>query len=167
MPYLSDAELEAQLNRVERKDSELAQYKERDGSFGLGVMPVMGGMGMAAAVGFVRSKFEDPNTGEWNVPGTRWDAEAVAFLALAGLAFFGHHVGMADYRGYAALGAIGVGSHYAGEIGRRYGRTGKLDFHVGGGNGGVPPWDPSSFDPTQFTAPYDDEAARGLASSGV
>lgn len=163
MPYLSDAQLRDQLARVERSD-ELAQSDEDSGPLGVGILPMVGGMGAAVVLGFVRSKFEDPNTGEWNLPGTKWDAEAVAFVTLCGIAFGGQYVGLGAYRGYAAIGAIGVGGHYAGEIGRRYGKTGKLDFHVGGG---VPPWDPSSYDPTQYAAPYDDMSAQGLASSGV
>lgn len=162
MPYLSDAQIQAELARVERRDAESIERRSSDE--GLGIVPMVGGMGTAAIVGFVRSKLEDPVTGQWNVPGTTWDAEATAFVALAAIAFGGHYIGLEGWRSYAALGAIGVGSHYAGEIARRYGKTGKLDFHVGGG---VPPWDPTSFDPTQFAAPYDDPQAEGLASSGV
>lgn len=161
MPYLSDAELQSQLSRVDRSGD-----PDRDSDAPSSIVPMLGGMSTAAAVGFLRSKFEDPATGQWNIPGTRWDAEGVAFLALLGVAFTGQYIGLGPYRGYAALGAIGVGCHYAGEVARNFGKTGTLDFHVGG-NGGVPPWDPSSFDPTQMAAPYDDEAARGLASSGV
>lgn len=161
MPYLSDAEIRAELSRVERKDEAMSRGDEESGP---SVLPLVGGMGAAAVVGFIRSKFEDPATGQWNVPGTTWDAEATAFVALAAVAFGGQYVGLEGWKSYAALAAIGVGSHYAGEVGRRFGKTGKLDFHVGSG---VPPWDPTSFDPTQFAGPYDDDAARGLASSGV
>ena len=162
MPYLTDDEIRTQLSRVERNDG--GGLALTDDGESVSALPMIGGMGTAALVGFIRAKFEDPVTGQWNVPGTTWDAEATAFIALAAVAFGGQFVGLGGWRPYAALGAIGVGSHYAGEIARRYGRTGKLDFHVGGG---VPPWDPTSFDPTQFNAPYDDESARGLASSGV
>jgi hypothetical protein len=158
MPYLSDAEL-SELARVEPSETAIEAATPS-------VMPMLGGMTTAAVMGFVRAKLEDPATGQWNIPGTRWDAEAVSFLALAAVAFGGQYVGLDDYRGYAALGAIGVGCHYAGEVARNYGRTGKMDFHVGG-NGGVPPWDPSSFDPTQFGDPYADAQARGLSESGV
>lgn len=160
MPYLSDAELQSQLSRVARTDDS----DSRSDAGPTSIVPVLGGMGTAAAMGFLRAKFEDPVTGQWNIPGTQWDAEAVAFLALLGVAFGGSYIGLGEFRGYAALGAVGVGCHFAGEVARNYGKTGKLDFHVGAG---VPPWDPTSFDPTQFAAPYDDDAARGLASSGV
>lgn len=163
MPYMTDEQISAELARVERRESDrLARREEAEG---LGFVPMVGGMGTAAIVGFIRSKFEDPATGQWNVPGTTWDAEATAFVALAAIAFGGQFVGLDGWRPYAAVGALGVGSHYAGEIARRFGKTGKLDFHVGGG--GVPPWDPTSFDPTQFGAPYEDTASEGLSSSGV
>lgn len=162
MPYLEDAEIQAALARAGRSTGEARLAREDES---ISIVPMVGGMGTAAIVGFIRSKFEDPVTGQWNVPGTTWDAEAAAFVALAAIAFGGQFVGLDGWRSYAALGAIGVGSHYAGEIARRFGKTGKLDFHVGGG--GVPPWDPTSFDPTQFASPYDDAQAEGLASSGV
>lgn len=163
MPYLSDSQLEQSLAlRPRGKDDD-----DRDGggaSFGA-LAPMAGGMGAAAVIGFVRAKFEDPATGEWRVPGTTWDAEATAFVASAAVAFGGGYVGLdRQWRTIAAVGAIGIGSHYFGEVARRYGKTGKLDWHVGGG---VLPWDPTSYDPSQFSAPYDDAAAEGLASSGV
>lgn len=159
MPYLSDAELRSELERssggtltVSHSDDPVAWT------------PVLGGMSAAALIGFLRSKLEDPNTGQWNLPGTKWDAEAVAFLALIGIAVGGTYVGLGEYRKYAALGAIGVGSHFAGEMARRYGKTGQLSFSVGEG---LPPWDPTSFDPTQLSSPHDDSQAQGLSSSGV
>lgn len=162
MPYLSNSQVQESLAVRNNSDDR----PERDSSFAsVSMVPIAGGMGAAAIMGFVRAKFEDPTTGQWNVPGTPWDAEAAAFVTATALAFGGKYVGLGGQaRTFAALGAIGIGSHYFGEVARRYGRTGKLDWHVGGG---VPPWDPTSFDPTQFAAPYDDQAAAGLASSGV
>jgi hypothetical protein len=163
MPYLSDGELQHSIERlgggreIDRKDEGEVNFAA------LG--PMAGSMGAAGVVGFVRAKLENPSTGQWNVPGTDWDAEAVLFLVSAAVALGGSFVGVdSQYRSYAAIGAIGIGSHYLGEIGRRYGKTGKLDWHVGAG---VPPWDPTSYDPTQFSAPHDDAQAHGLASSGV
>ena len=161
MPYLSDAELRSQLAQSE--SSSLATSHDSPGD-AVAWAPVLGGMGAAAAVGFLRSKLEDPATGEWNLPGTKWDAEAIAFLALLGIAVGGSYLGLGEYRKYAALGAIGVGSHFAGELGRRYGKTGQLSLNVGAG---LPPWDPTSFDPTQLGDPYADAQAQGLDTSGV
>jgi hypothetical protein len=150
MPYLSDAEL-TQLARVEPS--------EQSESSAVGsVVPMIGGMATAGLIGFVRAKLEDPATGQWNVPGTRWDAEAVTFLALSAVAFAGQYVGLGEYRNYAVLGAIGVGCHYAGEVARNFGRTGQLDLHVGGS--GVPPWEAPGFDPSQYG-----EASRGLSEA--
>jgi hypothetical protein len=161
MPYLNDAQLREQLAQAGRSNADIVPYDDNDAP--LGVMPLICGMGAATVMGFIRSKLEDPNTGEWNLPGTRWDAEAVAFAALCGVAFGGQYVGLDQWRGYAALSAVGVGSHFAGEVARRFGKTGKLTL-VGSG---LPPWDPTSFDPTQFPGMNDDAQARGLASSGV
>lgn len=163
MPYLTDAELQQSIEVL--GGSEKIDKRE-DGELNIAALgPMAGSMGAAAVVGFVRAKFEDPNTGQWNVPGTSWDAEATAFLVTAALAIGGSFVGVdREWRSAAAVGAIGIGSHYLGEIARRYGKTGKLDWHV---SGGVPPWDPTSFDPTQFAGPHDDVSAQGLASSGV
>jgi hypothetical protein len=157
MPYLSDAELSGLVRVDPASDS-------ADGGESPSVIPMLGGMSTAALMGFVRAKFEDPATGQWNIPGTSWDAEAVGFIALAAVAFGGQYIGLGEYRGYAALGAIGVGCHYAGEVARNFGRTGKLDLHVGGSG---PQWDTTSFDPTQFGSPTADTAARGLSESGV
>jgi hypothetical protein len=161
MPYLSNNQLQESLAVRDNGD----EREERSSSPHVSIVPIAGGMGAAAIIGFVRAKFEDPATGQWNLPGTQWDAEAVAFVTATSLAFGGKFIGLGSQaRTFAALGAIGIGSHYFGEVARRYGRTGKLDWHVGGG---VPPWDPTSFDPTQFANPHDDDAAGGLASSGV
>lgn len=164
MPYLTDSELEKSLSlRPTRGEDD----RDAGGGPTIGSFAPMaaGGMGAAAVVGFVRAKFEDPSTGEWRVPGTSWDAEATALVASAAFALGGGYIGLdRQWRTIAAIGAIGIGGHYFGEVARRYGKTGKLDWHVGGG---VPPWDPNSYDPTQFAAPYDDIAAEGLASSGV
>lgn len=163
MPYLTDSEIERSL--AVRKNQDEGERESGGGAMAATLAPMAGGMGAAAIVGFIRAKFEDPATGEWNVPGTNWDAEATAFVVAAGAAIGGKWLGLdRQWRTLAAIGAIGVGSHYVGEIARRYGKTGKLDWHVGSG---VPPWDPTSFDPTQHASPTDDDAARGLASSGV
>lgn len=150
MPYLSDAEL-SQLARVEPSE------QSEQSSVG-SVVPMLGGMATAGVIGFVRAKLEDPATGQWNVPGTRWDAEAVTFLALSAVAFAGQYVGLGEYRNYAVLGAIGVGCHYAGEVARNFGRTGQLDLHVGGN--GTPAWESPGFDPSNYG-----EASRGLSEA--
>ena len=165
MPYLTNSELEQSLAIRPQRDEDDAPSERGGPTIGSFAPMAAGGMGAAAIVGFVRAKFEDPATGEWRIPGTNWDAEAAAFVASTTIALGGGYVGLdRQWRTIAAMGAIGIGSHYLGEVARRYGKTGKLDWHVGAG---VPPWDPTSYDPTQFSAPYDDPAAQGLASSGV
>lgn len=161
MPYLSDAELQEQLSRVERSESSSLTHSE---GLELGPVAFVGGLGAAGLVGLLRGKLADKSTGEWKVPGTNWDSEAVIIGLLAFLAIGGKHVGLGEYRGMAALGALAVGSHYLGEIGQQFARTGQLKLTIGEG---VPPWDPSSFDPTQFGAPHEDAQSRGLSESGV
>lgn len=155
MPYLSDAELSGLVRVDPASDS-------ADSGAMPSVVPMLGGMSTAALMGFVRSKFEDPITGQWNIPGTRWDAEAVGFLALAAVAFAGQYVGLGEYRGYAALGAVGVGCHYAGEVARNFGRTGQLSFHVGGGGS---QWESPSFDGSQFGGAAAEAPSRGLSEA--
>ncbi len=151
MPYLSDTQL-SELARVEPSEAS-------DSGPSQSIVPMLGGMATAGMIGFVRSKLEDPATGQWNIPGTRWDAEAVTFLALSAVAFAGQYVGLGEYRNYAVLGAIGVGCHYAGEVARNFGRTGELDLHVGGS--GMPPWQqPGGYDPAEY-----DQASRGLSEA--
>lgn len=161
MPYLSDAELGEQLARVERQESSPARSSD---DAGLSPIAVLGGLGAAGLVGVLRGKFADKATGEWKVPGSNWDAEAAIVTVLGLIAIGGSHVGLGQYRTMAALGALSVGSHYLGEIGQGFGRTGELKLTVGHG---VPPWDTTSFDPTQYAGPHDDLSAKGLGSSGV
>lgn len=160
MPYLSDGEL-ARFTRTDPSD--LVRGSDAAPS-SFGVFEALGTMGTAALIGLVRSKLEDRATGEWLIPGTRWDAEACVFLGLGAVALGGEYVGLGEYRSYAALAALGVGSHFVGEVARRFGKTGELSFKVGEG---VPPYDPTSFDPTQFGDPNADPQARGLSESGV
>lgn len=158
MPYVSDAELAALANTsssdVSRPEPESV----------LGVVPLASSLGIAGVMGFVRSKLEDPSTGQWLVPGTQLDAEAALFALCAGVAFGGKYVGLGEWSRLASLGALGIGGHLMSEVGRNFGKTGQLSFTVGSG---VPPWDPTSFDPTQLGNPYDDEQSQGLSSSGV
>lgn len=146
MPYLSDAEI-AELSRGDQRGGELAVVSGDD-SVGTSALAAAGSMGSAALVGLIRSKLENPATGEWFVPGTRWDMEGVLFMALAGVAVGGKYLGLEGARSYAALGAIGVGSHYLGEVARRFGRTGKLDFQSVGVE---MPW---HSEPNAATAPH-------------
>lgn len=120
-------------------------------------------------LGYLRGQLEDPTTGAWNIPGTTVDWEVVAFLALATTAFGGQYVKqLAPYTNHAAFLAAGVGGHYAGQIGRKMGRSGKFTTVAGvPGIGALPQYNPDGYDPTQFSAPYSDPVAASLASAGV
>lgn len=127
------------------------------------------GLAGAAGVGFARGKLEDSATGQWNLPGTTIDIELLTFLGLTTVAVMGESVGLGAYKGYAANLSTGVGSHYLGQVMRKFAKTGQFNLIAGESNvvGGLPPWDPTSYDPTQFSSPYADQQAMGLASSGV
>jgi hypothetical protein len=129
MPYMSDTELAEQISHAGHT-TELARPAADGDMFGASMMGAAGSMGTAALIGLVRSKLEDPATGEWNVPGTHWDMEACAFLVLSLGATLGQYIGIEGARGYCALGAIGVGSHYMGEVARRFGHTGELSWNT-------------------------------------
>lgn len=167
MPYLTDAELTHQLAlRTEKKpQGDDSNAAVEVAALALSPLPMLGGMTAAGVVGFLRSKFGNATTGEWKLPGTKFDAQAVLTGALAGVAFFGKHIGVdPEWRGLAAMSAFGIGSHYLGELGAHYGRTGQLGWTVGEG---VPPYDTTSWDPTQHGDTHSDPQARGLSMSGV
>lgn len=163
MPYLSDAELSAELARVERSERAI-EPEGSDAAAGLGPIAFVGAFGAAGLVGFLRGKLADKASGQWKLPGSNWDAEAAIVALLGMIALGGKHVGLGEYRGMAALGALAVGSHYLGEVGQQFAKSGELRLTIGHG---VPPWDPNSYDPTQYAGPHDDLSAKGLGSSGV
>lgn len=167
MPYLTDEQLSMSLAKASREDEKEDESDDSAGVLGASIapLPALGGMAFAGVVGLLRSKLGDAATGEWKVPGTKWDAEGTLALGLAAVAYLGRFVKVPrEYQGLCAVGALAVGGHYLGELGRQFGRTGELGWSVGAG---VPPWDPTSYDPTQFSDPFADPQARGLASSGV
>jgi hypothetical protein len=168
VPYLSDAQLTQQLAlRDQPKDGQDASGNAavEVAAMTLSPLPMMGGMGAAGVVGFLRSKLGNPTTGEWKVPGTPLDVEAGLAGVLTLVAFFGKHLGVdQQWRGMSAVAAFGIGSHYFGELGKKYGKTGQMDWSIGSG---VPPFDPTSWDPTQHADPHADPQAMGLSASGV
>lgn len=161
MPYLTDS----QMALARRSDSRPTSR----GGTGSKLMAIGEGLGGAAAVGFARGKFEDSATGQWNVPGTQIDFELLTFVGLASVALMGGSVGLGAYKTHAANLSSGVGGHYLGQVMRKFAKTGEFNLIAGGPTvaGGLPPWDPTSYDPTQFSSPYADQQAMGLASSGV
>lgn len=164
---ISHGELGKITRGISKKDAELERERERN-HVGKGV--ALGcSYGAAFAVGYVRGTKEDPNTGAWNIPGSTVDWEAAAAILLAASAFgAAYNPKTKPYANFLCFGALGVGCHYLGQIGRKMGRTGKWSTVAGvPGIGALPQYSPESYNPTQFSAPYGDPVASSLASSGV
>lgn len=169
MPYIPAEEL-AIIQRDARSGGESSALSPpQPSAYTLpGKLMMMGeGLGSAAAVGWLRGKFEDPATGQWNVPGTTVDWELLGVFGLTSVALAGDAVGLGKLSPHAVNAAVGVGGHYVGQVMRKFGRTGEFALVAGTHTHGLPPWDPTSYDPTQFASPYADQQAAGLASSGV
>lgn len=123
----------------------------------------------AAAAGYARGRWSEPN-GVWVVPGTEIDVELLAVVGLLGVALVGDQMGLDNYQSHAQNLAVGIGAHYMGLVATNAAKTGTWDL-AGAATpkieGGLPQYDPTSYDPTQLAAPYDDPTAAALASSGV
>lgn len=127
----------------------------------LAPLPLAGSLAVAAMMGFVRSKLEDPATGRWTVPGTNWDAEGVLFALTTAVAFGGKYVGLGEWSRLASLGALGIGGHFMSEVGRQFGKTGQLSLQIGS----QPAWDGLTFDASALDSAPAANAAQGLSSA--
>lgn len=174
---ISHQDLGRMKNEIVSRDHRIVKSEEarkRDSVVNKGLAV---GEALLGAFGFcyLRGQMEDPNTGAWNVPGTSVDVEAITFLGLTAAAFAAqYYKPAAAYGNHVAYVAAGIGGHYAGQLGRKMGRTGKFSLvagvpGIGGvpGVGGLPQYDPLSLNNTQFSAPYADEVEISLASSGI
>jgi hypothetical protein len=130
----------------------------------------------AAVFGFARGYNEDQATGQWNIPHTTIDVELATVGGLTGIGLLGvYYKAVAPFAQHAVNVAAGIGGHYVGQLARRTGRTKKATggwgkfSQVAGvpGIGELPQYDPTSYDPTQFSAPYADPVASSLASAGI
>lgn len=124
-----------------------------------------------AGFGFVRGKYEAPN-GAWNVPGTTIDVEAVAIVALTALSLGGGmlHKSLKKLEGPATHVTAGVLGHYAGQLARKFAKTGAFSL-VAGGYGMLPSpgagENSGAYRQTQYGPPFADPIASALAESGV
>lgn len=128
MPNLSPAEMHkvqsivTAAHRAKEKAKELAKEHAEDAK-------VVGEtVGSAIVMGFVRGKMEAAD-GSWNIPGTTVDVELVAGLGIIGAALsrkvFGKHDADAMQAG------AGVLAHYAGQIARKFAKTGTFSLIAG------------------------------------
>lgn len=126
----------------------------------------------AAAFGYLRGRLEAAN-GAWNIPGTTIDYEAVAVVALGALALGGGMISkqFKKLEGPATHVAAGVLGHYAGQLARKFAKSGSFSLVAGQGYGMLASpgaGDRSiSFKQTQIGPPYADPIAAALAESGV
>ena len=164
MAFMSDRELALVKSNMASQQNKIQKLQNKVFQAGLTnkLLTVGEGLGGAAVVGFARGKMEDAATGQWNIPGTTIDIEAVVVLGLAGVALAGDAVGLSKMQEHAANLCAGVGGHYVGQIARKYAKTKSFSMVAG-----LPPYDPTSYNPTQYAAPYDDPSASALASSGI
>lgn len=170
MPILSSNEVTTLQTAVRRDKNKIQQLKDQLRSPALmGARVATGGVA-AGLVGYARGKFEDKATGQWNVPGTQADIELVTCVVLLATSlgapvFFKGLDPLMPYIGSATTGILG---HYMGQVGRKYAKTGELSLIAGAGHvGALPQFDPTSYDPTQFSSPYADPAAASLSTSGI
>lgn len=168
---MSDRDVASIYSTINRKDSQIDALKNKAQgaavkNAGLAMIEAWGG---AAAFGYVRGQYEDKTTGALNVPNTTVDIQLMVVLGLAAVALGGAYVKqLKPFSTHAAFVAAGIGGHYSGQVARKAGRTGSFTMIAGvPGIGTLPQYDPHSYDPTQFSAPYSDPVASSLASSGV
>lgn len=178
MPFMSPADLTSMTTAITSRDAKIEKTERKlEKAIVLNKFLVLGeAVGGAAAFGFARGWYEDQATGAWNIPHTTVDVELATIAGLSGLALLGvYYKPLIPYAQHAANVAAGIGGHYAGQLARKAAKTkkatggwGKFSQIAGvPGIGELPQYDPHSFDPTQFSAPYDDSVASALASSGV
>lgn len=173
MPFVPETQLVSLRNAAQNaKNRAVTAGKKVKEAETTGRLFALGeGVAGAVAAGYARGKWGDSTTGQWVVPGTEIDVELLAFVGLLGVAIVGDQVGLKAYQSHAQNFAVGVGAHYFGQVARQAAKTGEWTLVSGGAaahiGSGLPQYDPTSYDPTQFAAPYDDPTASALASSGV
>lgn len=168
---ISDADIRALSRTLEQKDAKIDKLKGDTVKAGaVSSMLALGeAIGGAGAFGYLRGQMEDQSTGAWNLPGTTVDIEALVVAGLAAVALGGGYIkALKPYSKHAAFIAAGIGGHYAGQLGRKMGRTGKFSMVAGvPGIGALPQYAPPGYSSTQFSDPYADPVAASLASAGV
>ena len=171
MPFMSTQDLNLMASAITSRDAKIDKVaKKAEAALVTNKALVVGeALVGAGGFGYLRGTYEDPTTGAWNIPGTTVDIQAVVVAGLAAVALGGvYWKPIAPYAGHAANVAAGIGGHYVGQVSRKYARSGKFSTIAGvPGIGALPQYDPNSYDPTQYSAPYSDPVAASLASAGV
>lgn len=128
MPMLSPAEMHKVQKLVHSAHAAKVKLKESALERAQDAKVVGETVGGAVVIGFVRGKMEAAD-GSWNIPGTSVDIEGVVGLGLVGAALsrkvFGKHDADA-----LQVGA-GVLAHYAGQLARKFAKTGQFTLIAG------------------------------------
>jgi hypothetical protein len=178
MPFMEARDLQLMTSAITSRDNKIdAKNRVIEKLQASNKYMVVGEAALGAgAFGFLRGWYEDPTTGAWNIPHTTFDIELATILGLTGAALLGvYYKGFAPYAQHAANASAGITGHYVGQLARKAARTRKATGKwarpsmIAGvpGIGELPQYDPTSYDPTQYSAPYDDAVASALGSSGV
>lgn len=178
MPFMSPADVQQMASAITSRDAKIEKTERKlEKALVMNKFLLIGeALGGAAAFGLLRGYNEDQASGQWNIPHTTIDVELATVGGLTGLGLLGvYYSAFAPYAQHACNLAAGIGGHYVGQVFRKTGRNkkatggwGKLSTVAGvPGIGELPQYDPTSYDPTQYSAPYDDPVASSLASAGI
>lgn len=171
MPFMSPNELTLMSSAIRSRDSQIEKANQKlEKTQAVNKFLVIGeAIGGAALFGYVRGLYENPQTGEWNVPQTTVDIELLTVAGAAGLALLGvYYKPLVPYAHHAANVAAGIGGHYSGQIFRKMAKSKQFGLVAGvPGIGALPQYDPQGFDPSQFGSPYEDAASAAMSASGV
>ena len=173
MPQISDTQLAKLGNQITSRDAVIDrlrdQVKSKQTQDNATVLALAAAGG--AGFGYLRGKMEAAD-GAWNVPNTQIDWEAVAVLAISGIALGGGMVskGLKKIETPATAVAAGLIGHYTGQLARKMAKTGTFTLVAGSSPYLPPPGDANrslSYHRTQMSSPYADPVAAALAQSGV
>lgn len=128
MPMLTPGEMHkvqtivSSAHRAKEKARELAKEYEQDAKV------VAETVGAATVIGFVRGKMEAAD-GSWAIPGTSVDIEGVLGIGLIGAALSRKVFGKHDQD--ALQCGAGILAHYAGQLSRKFAKTGQFTLVAG------------------------------------
>lgn len=130
MPFISDAQLARVQSHIAKMETTAARAKAIAEQKAGEVKVVAEAAGAAGLAGYLRGMQEKKGSA-FVVPYTTMDIELVAAAALIGTAMFDVY---GKYDPDVLAAGIGLLSHYAGQIGRNWGKTGSFGLVAGTGN---------------------------------
>ena len=124
---LSGQQLAKIESAIASKDRALAKMKSHVESRKTQIIHAAEAVGASAVLAFVRGKFEQAD-GSWNIPGTPVDIEGAVGAGLVAGSFF---KAFGEYDADAGSAGVGILSHYAGQLARKWSKTGKFSLVAG------------------------------------